>query len=446
MSDWKTRPSICTCPSVICMPPSTRLTNLRFAQHRSSDRDDTATLRGGRCDPQGRQQVPRTRVLDLAAVQGARCHRPLPHRRVRRASRSVLQLRLSSHLLQLVPQPALPQVPDQRSRPVASQAAAGTAACGLLSPGLQRAARARAADVAEQAAALCSVVRSQRGHAAGSHSRSKASRRSSRFTRHPAHLGTDPAAPPAHPLRPARRRSVAGSDPLDIFALSLLPARQGAQPGLPRQVPCRTATRFSQPPTRLLRRVSAARQRKELHRLAALTVPAGLGRLCQAALWGTGTRSALSRALYPSRRHLQPSPALGLRLRGRLPLEGLRARQQAAHHDPLAGGVPAPLPPPCAAQRLPPYPLLRLVGQPHPQTVVAALPPPAPPTTTGNKCIFHEQACHLAVPSLPRPHARDRTTHRGAGLLRRNQTHRCLCHVLTACRTRPLAHASSHAP
>jgi hypothetical protein len=102
------------------------------------------------------------------------------------------------------------------------------------------------------------------------------------------------------------------------------------------------------------------------------------------------------------------------------------ARQQAAHHDPLAGGVPAPLPPPCAAQRLPPYPLLRLVGQPHPQTVVTALPPPAPPTTTGNKCIFHEQACHLAVPSLPRPHARDRTTHRGAGLLRRNQTHRCL--------------------
>src|SRR5260370_2895612 len=98
--------------------------------------------------------------------------------------------------------------------------------------------------------------------------------------------------------------------------------RQGAQPCLPRQVRCRTATRFSQPPTRLLRRVSAARQRKELHRLAALTVPAGLGRLCQAARWWTGTRSALSRALYPSRRHLQPSPALGLRLRGCLPLEG----------------------------------------------------------------------------------------------------------------------------
>src|SRR6266851_2022936 len=426
MSDWKTRPSICTCPSVICMPPSTRLTNLRFAQHRSSDRDDTATLRGGRCDPQGRQQVPRTRVLDLAAVQGARCHRPLPHRRARRASRSVLQLRLSSHLLQLMPQPALPQVPDQRSRPVASQAAAGTAACGLLSPGLQRAARAGAADVAEQAAAVRAAVRSQRSHAAGSRSRSEASRRSSRFTRHPAHLGTDPAAPPAHPLRPARRRSVAGSDPLDICALSLLPARQGAQPGLPRQVPCRTATRFSQPPTRLLRRVSAARQRKELHRLAALTVPAGLGRLCQAALWGTGTRSALSRALYPSRRHLQPSPALGLRLRGRLPLEGLRAWQQAAHHDTLAGGAPAPLPPTCAAQRLPPHPLLRLAGQPLPWKSASDLPLPAPPAAASNRCTLLHAASHMAVPSLPRAHVSYRATYCRSDLLRRNSTCRCL--------------------
>src|ERR1700738_2922175 len=128
MSGSKTRPSICTCPSVICMPPSTRSISSRHAQNRSSDGDDAAPLRGGRCDPYSRQKIPRTRTLDLAAGEGARRHRPLPHRRARRASRSVLQLRLSSHLLQLVPQPALPQVPDQRSRPVASQAAAGTAA------------------------------------------------------------------------------------------------------------------------------------------------------------------------------------------------------------------------------------------------------------------------------------------------------------------------------
>ena len=41
-------------------------------------------------------------------------HRALSHRRARRSSRSVLGLRTYCHLLQLVPQPALPEVPGQR--------------------------------------------------------------------------------------------------------------------------------------------------------------------------------------------------------------------------------------------------------------------------------------------------------------------------------------------
>jgi len=55
-----------------------------------------------------------------------------------------------------------------------------------------------------------------------------------------------------------------------------------------------------------------------------------------------------------------------LRLRSHLPLEGLRAWQQAAHHDALAEGVPAPLRTTRPAQRLPPHLLLRLAGQPLP--------------------------------------------------------------------------------
>src|SRR5216683_1720279 len=294
MNGWKTRPSICTCRSGICMPPSTHSTNLRFAPHRSSNRDDTSTLRGGRCDPRGRQQVPRTRVVALAAGEGARCYRPLPHRCARRSSRSVLQLRPSSHLLQLVSQPTLSQVPDQRSRQVARQAPAGTAACGLLSSGLQRAACACAADVAEQAAALRPAIRDQRSHTAGGRCRSEAS-----------------------------WRSVA-----------------------------------------VLRRVPAAERGQELRSFSAYSVPAGVGRLCQAALRRTRACPSLSGPLYPPGRHLQPSPALGLRLRGHFSLEGLCAQQQAAHHDPLAGGVPAPLPPTCITPRLPAYTLLRLAGQP----------------------------------------------------------------------------------
>ena len=39
---------------------------------------------------------------------------------------------------------------------------------------------------------------------------------------------------------------------------------------------------------------------------------ARLGRLCQTALWRPRTCAALSGSLHPSRRHLQPSPAVGL--------------------------------------------------------------------------------------------------------------------------------------
>ena len=58
----------------------------------------------------------------MAASQGARCHRPLPYRGTGRSSRSVRPLRPSGHLVQLMPQPALPEVPGQRARQVAGRA------------------------------------------------------------------------------------------------------------------------------------------------------------------------------------------------------------------------------------------------------------------------------------------------------------------------------------
>ena len=58
----------------------------------------------------------------MAASQGARCHRPLPHRGTGRSSRSVRPLRPSGHLVQLMPQSALPQVPGERARKMAGRA------------------------------------------------------------------------------------------------------------------------------------------------------------------------------------------------------------------------------------------------------------------------------------------------------------------------------------
>ena len=57
---------------------------------------------------------PHRKVLDAIV--------PVPHRGTGRSSRSVRQLRPSGHLVQLMPQPALPQVPGERARKMAGGA------------------------------------------------------------------------------------------------------------------------------------------------------------------------------------------------------------------------------------------------------------------------------------------------------------------------------------
>ena len=80
-------------------------------------------------------------MVHLAAPEDPDRHRLLPHLRARRSHRRVLPLRASRHLLQLVPQPALSEVPVQRARPLAGGAPPGTAA-GPLCPCGVHAARA----------------------------------------------------------------------------------------------------------------------------------------------------------------------------------------------------------------------------------------------------------------------------------------------------------------
>ena len=105
----------------------------------SRDRiSDTATLGGGRCHPQNRKQVPGTLspVADVGAGQSAHGHRALPYGGTGRAPRPMPGLRLSGHLVQFVPEPALSEVSDQCAGKVAAPAATGTPAGGLLSLGL----------------------------------------------------------------------------------------------------------------------------------------------------------------------------------------------------------------------------------------------------------------------------------------------------------------------
>src|SRR5208282_4753426 len=106
----------------------------------------------------------------------------------------------SGHLLQLLPKPALSEVPDQRQGEVVVRPATGTVAGLLLSPGLQRAARAGPVDLAKQEVSIRTLVRHQCRNPAGSCGRSGSPRGRDRFPQHSAYVGTDPAATPARPL------------------------------------------------------------------------------------------------------------------------------------------------------------------------------------------------------------------------------------------------------
>jgi hypothetical protein len=124
-----TPPSISTSPCGIWMQsptrsiPSRSQPRLRAVETGGSGRDEPAHPRGGRHRPRsGQQLLGEVRISPcMAPSQGVRCHRPLPHCGTGWASRSVPPLWPSGRLVQLMPQPALPQVPGQRACQVADR-------------------------------------------------------------------------------------------------------------------------------------------------------------------------------------------------------------------------------------------------------------------------------------------------------------------------------------
>src|SRR5439155_14189269 len=77
--------------------------------------DEPATTGGGRSHPHRGRRIHRTEppVDSLEARQSASRHSAVPHCCPWRASRRVHSLRASRHLLQLLPQPPLPEVSDR---------------------------------------------------------------------------------------------------------------------------------------------------------------------------------------------------------------------------------------------------------------------------------------------------------------------------------------------
>src|SRR5271165_2819206 len=358
MRTWNIPLGISTCRSATCTPHQTRwirspsVANAFRECGRTTIRHDTTTLGGGRYHPQGRRQVPRTLLpfAHLDAAQSASRDRALPHGRTRWASRSMRSLRASGHLLQLLPQPALSQVPDQCQGEVVVRPATRTVAGLLLPPGLQRAARAGPVDLAKQEVSIRTVVRCQCRNAAGSCGRSGSPRCRDRLPQHSAYVGTDSAATPARPLCRTGWGTVARSLAVDPLGTPLLFAGESTQPRLSGQVRGWITAGFSEEATCFFWPVPAVGQREGIRSLLAHSVSGRLGRLCQGSIWRTGARASVPGPLYPSSGHLESSPPLGGWRSRHLSLEGLRASQCVPCHDSVVGRVPAPVLAACSAQ------------------------------------------------------------------------------------------------
>src|SRR5216684_7378965 len=187
--------------------------------------DEPATAGGGRSHPQRGSCFPRTKppLAQLEACQSAAGHSAVSHRRTWRASRSVHPLRTSRHhLLQLLPQPALPEVPDFGAGTVDRCTSTRTSPFALRPCGLHTASSTGATGATEHQSHLWPVAPRQCGNTSRSRPRSATPRRGNRILQRAAHLESEARASPACPLRHSRRRPVARSHALGYITRSLL--------------------------------------------------------------------------------------------------------------------------------------------------------------------------------------------------------------------------------
>ena len=224
-------------------------------------------------------------------------------------------------------------------------------------------------------------------------------------------------------LRCAGRRTIGGSHPLGWLRTPLLPAGESAQPRFSTQVHGRFAPCVSRPKAGVLWGLRYARQRKELRSVSHSHLPEAMGRLRQAALRRSGTRSALPGSLHASSRHFESPPAIGGQQQRDVSLERLRPPREEPHHDSILAGVPAPVLAACAAKRASPYSLLRMDGQPAKSRFASPLPLFArSPVGTSDRCPSDSQRSsrRMAVSPLFGLTPPNRAPHARADLIRKD--------------------------
>src|SRR6266511_127959 len=196
---------------------------------------------GGRLPPPRRAVLPDTRRPHRSGgtTRHGRHHR-LPHGCARRPCRTVRRLRRNPDRLQLLPQPALPEVSRSGARAVARRAARRGSPDPLFPRRLHATARGGPDRLPEQGRGLRHPVPFRRCGIDEARRQSAPSRSRTRHPRRPPYLGADTPASSPHPLRHTWRRTLARWTALGVLQAWVLPARPSLGTSLPRHVPRRT--------------------------------------------------------------------------------------------------------------------------------------------------------------------------------------------------------------
>src|SRR6185369_98626 len=232
------------------------------------------------------------------AVKGDVSHRALPHSRARRPCRALRGLLAHPHRLQLLPQPALPQVPGRCSPRVARRARDRAVAGAVLPRRIHVARRAPQHRLSEQSRSLRSTVQSVGRDPDHDCDRSQASGRPHRLYLGAAYLGLYAYPPSACAHDRAGWRLCAGRLEVDPLPTALLLDGEGPLGALPPTVPADAACRARGRTAAVLRRFCSACQQTCFRSLSKTAGEEKVGGLLQKTVRRSQASLALSVALH----------------------------------------------------------------------------------------------------------------------------------------------------
>ena len=177
----------------------------------------------------------------------------MPQRRPRRPCAALFIVRSSADRLQLVPQPALPEVPERRRAALARSAARRSIARAVLPRGVHFAGAHQRHRLHQQGGPLWTVVRHCCRDAAHDRRRSKALGCPDRHHPGATHLGFGADSSSARARHRTGRRACARCRPVGAVQARVLPLRAGPVAPLPAPLPRRTAEPASSRATEVLR-------------------------------------------------------------------------------------------------------------------------------------------------------------------------------------------------